>query len=123
MEASLALIAHRGRQLDMVELAVRHVRLLRCCALVATEATGKLLEDEVGLRVERLTPGPVAARVAMGEVDAVVFLVDSRSGHRHEPDLRGLLRVCNLHDVPLATNLGSADLLMDAVAASWLAVS
>jgi len=63
----------------------------------------------------------VAARVVMGEVDAMVFLVDSLGVHPHEPDLRTLLRVCNLHDVPLATNLGSADLLMDAVAASWLA--
>jgi len=65
MDASLALIAHDGRQLDMVQFAVRHVRLLRRCALVATEATGKLLEDEVGLRVERLQAAPVAARVAM----------------------------------------------------------
>jgi methylglyoxal synthase len=57
----------------------------------------------------------------MGEVDAVVFLADSLPSQPHEPDIRTLLRVCNLHDVPPATNLGSADLLMDAVAASWLA--
>lgn len=120
MDACLALIAHDARRHDLVDFAVRNAARLRRCALVAPDATGRLLESEVGLRVERLPAGQVAARVVMGEVDAVVFLVDALCVPGGEPDLSTLLRVCDMHDVPLASSVVSADLLMGAVSASWL---
>ena len=121
MGPALALIAHDGSQGDMLEFAVRHARVLRRCTLVASDSTGRLLEEQLGLRVERLAPGPargavqVAARVVMGEVDAVVMLAGPLTSRSDLPTIRALLRVCNLHQVPVAANVPSADLLMDAM--------
>jgi methylglyoxal synthase len=58
----------------------------------------------------------IAARVAEGEVVAVIFLVDPLYAHPHEPDIQGLLRLCNVHDVPLATNLATAELVINGMA-------
>ena len=121
MEPCLALIAHDGKKPELLAFVLRHADVLRRCSMLATERTGRLLIAETGLRVECMGSGPnggyaqVAARVVMGEVDAVVFLVDPLDPKRREPDLGGLLRACNLYDVPLATNPMSARLLLTAL--------
>jgi methylglyoxal synthase len=118
LPATIALIAHDGRKVDMVAFATYNRERLSHFNLVATSTTGQLLEDKVGLRVTRLLSGPmggdtqIAALVAEGKVRAVIFLVDPLSPHPHEPDIQAILRVCNVHNVPLATNVASADLLM-----------
>src|SRR5205085_2852061 len=87
--------------------------------LVATGATGDLLRDKVGLEVEAVTPGPhggdvqIASRVVEGEVDAVIFLVDPLDKHPHDPDIQTLLRICNVRNVPLATNIATAHVGVD----------
>ena len=116
--STIALIAHDGRKVDMVAFATYDRERLGHFDLVATATTGKLLEEKVGLTVTRLLSGPmggdaqIAALVAEGRIRAVIFLVDPLSAHPHEPDIQAILRVCNVHNVPLATNVASADLLM-----------
>src|SRR5439155_19363566 len=91
---------------------------LREYELVATGATGDLLRDKVGLEVESVTPGPhggdvqIASRVVEGEVDAVIFRVDPLDKHPHDPDSKTLLRILNARNVPLATNIATADVLI-----------
>lgn len=90
--------------------------------LMATRHTARLVRDKVGLEIEELLSGPeggdaqIAARVATGGVDVVFFFVDPLWAQPHDPDVRALLRVCNVHNVPLATNLGTADLIITALA-------
>ena len=118
----IALIAHDGRKADMVLLAREFRDWLSRCTLCATGTTGGRLENEVGLSVEKLLSGPlggdlqIGARLAVNEVDAVIFLRDPMTPQPHEPDIRALLRVCNVHNVPLATNLSTADLIITAFA-------
>ena len=114
----LALIAHDGKKAEMIAFARRHKQQLQRVSLVATGTTGHRIQKEVGLDVERVLSGPlggdamIAARVAQSAIDAVIFLVDPLNPHPHEPDIQGLLRVCNVHNVPLATNLATAEMLI-----------
>ncbi len=114
----IVLIAHDGKKPEMVAFAQRNKRKLSRFSLVATSSTGKLLIEQVGLQVTLLLSGPyggdaqIAARVATGEVKAVIFFVDPLNAHPHEPDIQGLLRVCNVHNVPLATNAATAELVL-----------
>jgi len=83
--------------------------------------THQITVDRVlGLQVERVLSGPqggdaqIAARVAQGEIHGVIFLIDPLGKHPHDPDIQTLLRVCNVHNVPLATNIATADLVISA---------
>jgi methylglyoxal synthase len=121
MSRAIALIAHDAKKPDMVAFALFNRTTLGKWAIVATESTGRLLEEKVGLRVERVLSGveggdlQIAARVATRQVDAVIFLVDPFDRHAHEPDIQGLQRVCQVHDVPLATNMATANLVLEAL--------
>ncbi len=114
----LALIAHDGKKADMTAFATFNRGTLQRCRLVATSTTGRLLREKVGLNVEVLQSGPVggdvqiASRVVDGRIDAVIFLVDPLDKHPHDPDIQTLLRICNVHDVPLATNIATADMVI-----------
>ena len=102
----------------MLAWATYNRALLAQHALIATSSTGALLHDKVGLRVTRVKSGPlggdaqIAAMVVEGRVRAVFFFVDPLSAHPHDPDIRTLLRVCNVHNVPIATNVAAADLFL-----------
>jgi len=115
---TLAVIAHDGKKADLVAWATFNRETLGRFRLLATRHTARLMQDKVGLTVEWLLSGPeggdaqIAALVATGEVDAVYFFVDPLSAQPHDPDIRALMRVCNVHNVPLATNLATADLVM-----------
>lgn len=119
MERVLALIAHDGKKDDLVRFAQAHLEALKRFHLVATGTTGKRLADAAGLPVERMLSGPlggdaqIGARVAAHGIDAVIFLVDPLYAHPHEPDIQGLQRLCNVHNVPLATNLATARLILE----------
>ena len=118
MTQKLALIAHDNKKVDLVAWATFNRDTLAAFPLVATRHTARLLRDKVGLDVEELLSGPeggdaqIAAGVAMQEIDAVFFFVDPLSAQPHDPDIRALLRVCNVHNVPVATNLAAADLII-----------
>jgi len=115
---TLALIAHDHKKDAMVALATEFADFLKTCALMGTGTTGGRLQAEVGLEVERLLSGPqggdlqIGARLAEGRVDAVIFLRDPMTPQPHEPDINALVRACDVHDVPCATNVSSARLLL-----------
>lgn len=121
MSRTLALIAHDGKKDDLVRFAHQHYDLLAQFQLIATGTTGQRLADATGLPVERMYSGPlggdaqIGARVAEHRVSCVIFLVDPLYAHPHEPDIQGLLRLCNVHNVPVATNLASAELILQAL--------
>jgi methylglyoxal synthase len=114
MLATIALIAHDGKKDDIVRFARAHPDLLAQFHLIATGTTGERIMQTTGLAVERMLSGPmggdaqIAARVAEGKVAGVIFLVDPLYAHPHEPDIQGLLRICNVYNVPLATNEATA---------------
>lgn len=114
----VALIAHDKQKPRMVEFVTTYRPILERCQLVATGTTGRVVTEATGLTVERMLSGPyggdqqIGAQVAAGLVDAVIFLRDPLTAQPHEPDITALLRVCDVHNVPLATNEASASLLL-----------
>jgi methylglyoxal synthase len=118
MANTIALIAHDGKKDDMIRFAKTNRETLDKFCLIATGTTGERIMQAAGLSVERMLSGPyggdaqIAARVAQGEVVAVIFLVDPLYAHPHEPDIQGLLRICNVHNVPVATNEATATLIL-----------
>lgn len=117
----VALIAHDQKKLDLISFAKDHRELLERFELVATGTTGKLLREKTGLDVTPLLSGPlggdqqIGARVAEGRVLAVIFFRDPLTAQPHEPDVSALMRLCDVHNIPLATNLASAE-----AALQWL---
>ncbi|MFO7776768.1 MAG: methylglyoxal synthase [Nitriliruptoraceae bacterium] len=115
---TIALVAHDRRKPDLLSWARRHRAALVRHRLVATGTTGQLLGDELGLEILRLESGPLGGDMQLGamlsrhEVDLLVFLWDPLSAQPHEPDVRALLRVATLWNVPVATNQATADLLI-----------
>lgn len=115
---TLALIAHDGKKADMVAFALQYKSVLEKYDLVATSTTGQLLTEKCGLTVTRMLSGPIggdaqiAAKVAEGQIEAVFFFVDPLGKHPHDPDIQSLLRICNAHNVPLATNSATASFII-----------
>jgi methylglyoxal synthase len=110
----IALIAHDQKKQELLDFLGPHVDLLRKHQLVATGNTGRLIEEKLGLSVERVAHGPlggdlvIGGRVAEGHVQAVLFFRDPLTAQPHEPDVSALMRVCDVHRVPLATNSATA---------------
>jgi methylglyoxal synthase len=121
MDRVIALVAHDARKDDMVRLIRAYSRQLAGIELIATRSTGQLTQSGTGLPVRLLKEGPlggdwqVGAAVADGSVDAVIFLRDPFTSYAHEPDVSALLRVCDVHNIPIATNLATAEAVLKAV--------
>ena len=117
----VALIAHDAKKVDIVMIASQHREMLHYCGLVATGATGRMIADNTGLPIQCLQSGPeggdlqIGGLIASGEVDMVVFLRDPLASQPHEPDISALLRACDVHNVPLATNPASAHLMLKGI--------
>lgn len=115
----LAVIAHDGKKAEMVQFLADHYELLskQDIDIVATGTTGKHAES-AGLEVEKLASGPlggdaqIAARITEGTVHAVCFFRDPLDKHPHEPDINMLMRICDVHNIPLATNPATAKFLV-----------
>jgi len=118
----IALIAHDDMKDELVEFAQGHADSLKNADLIATGTTGQRLNEETDLGVERMESGPlggdmmIGAEVAREDCDAVIFLRDPLTAQPHEPDITALLRICDVHDIPLATNLTSAHAILDSLA-------
>jgi methylglyoxal synthase len=114
----IALIAHDKKKDAMIALAAEYAGFLRGCTLFATGTTGGRLIDEVGLEVTRMRSGPVGgdlqigAHLVNGEIDCVIFLRDPMTPQPHEPDINALVRACDVHNVPCATNVSTAHLVL-----------
>jgi methylglyoxal synthase len=124
MTAKIALIAHDRKKNDIVQFVLNHRTIFEHYDLIATGTTGLRIHEGTGLTVEQMLSGPlggdtqIAAQVATKDVVAVIFLLDPLYAQPHEPDIRALLRVCEVHDVPLATNLATANAVMAALPAT-----
>ena len=118
----IALIAHDGKKAEMVQFLNEHIDVLhqKNVTLVSTGTTGQRVKS-AGLKVEALLSGPlggdaqIASRVAEGKCQMVLFFRDPLDKHPHEPDILMLMRLCDVHNVPLATNPATAKLLIKAV--------
>lgn len=117
-KVALALVAHDSKKEDMVRLVKAHKGNLAELVLVATRGTGQAIQARARLPVTLVQSGPhggdqqIGALIASGDVRVVIFLRDPLMAHPHEPDVSALLRVCDVHDVPLATNLASAEAVL-----------
>ena len=123
MAIRIALIAHDHKKDAIVALAADYLELLKTCSIVATGTTGTRLNEVHGLPVTKMLSGPlggdlqIGALLAEGKMDLVIFLRDPMTPQPHEPDINALVRACDVHDVPCATNLATARLVLDALTA------
>lgn len=118
MPTTIALIAHDRKKDDIVTFARTHASILSRYKLIATGTTGQRIQQGSGLQVERMLSGPmggdaqIAAQVVTGQVIAVIFLIDPLYAQPHEPDIQALLRICEVHNIPIATNLATAEAIV-----------
>jgi methylglyoxal synthase len=115
---NIALIAHDAKKDKMVDFAIAYEDILKQHKLYATGTTGKRIMEATSLKVERCQSGPlggdqqIGAMVAGESMDLVIFMRDPLTAQPHEPDINALLRVCDVHNVPLATNMATAEVLI-----------
>ncbi len=119
-DIQIALIAHDGKKAEMVAFVQKHKAFLGNTDIFATGTTGLHIEN-AGFQVHKFLSGPkggdaqIAAKVADGTVEAVIFFRDPLDKHPHEPDVQMLMRLCDVHNIPLATNPASADLIISGI--------
>ncbi len=117
----IALIAHDKKKEDMIELATKYKEVLNKHELYATGTTGTLVMGATGLKINRMKSGPlggdqqIGSMIACSELDLVIFLRDPLTAQPHEPDVSALLRLCDVTNTPLATNMASANIMLIAL--------
>lgn len=117
----IALIAHDNMKNDLVEFTKKHVDFFKKYPLVATGTTGKRIAEATGLEIHRYQSGPIGgdqqigADIAMNEIEAVFFFRDPLTAQPHEPDISALIRLADVHKIPIATNQSTAELLVTAL--------
>ena len=117
----IALIAHDKKKEEMIQFTKKNESILKKVELVSTGTTGLRVMENTNLQIYRYKSGPlggdqqIGALVADHNVDMIIFLRDPLTSQPHEPDIMALLRLCDVYKVPLATNVESAQLLLDAI--------
>ena len=118
---NIALIAHDKKKDDLVKLVIEYQDTLKKHTLFATGTTGGRVIDETGLDVHRFKSGPlggdqqIGAYISDQKIDLVIFIRDPLTMQPHEPDISALLRLCDVYEIPLATNIGTAEPLLRAL--------
>ena len=114
----IALVAHDNMKREMLEWATEHKDQLKRHTLIATGSTGKLIEEQTGLVIERMRSGPlggdqqIGARISDGGIDVLLFFWDPLEPQPHDPDIRALLRIAVVWNIPVACNRASADFIL-----------
>ncbi|HWL24892.1 MAG TPA: methylglyoxal synthase [Ureibacillus sp.] len=114
----IALIAHDRKKDSLVTFAIAYKEILKQHQLFATGTTGQRIQDEVGLTITRFRSGPlggdqqIGAMIANNDMDMVIFFRDPLTAQPHEPDVTALVRLCDVYHIPLATNMGTAEILL-----------
>ncbi len=117
---TLAIIAHDGKKAEMVAFLLENKKVLSGITLTATGTTGGHVE-RAGLNVNKMLSGPlggdaqIAALAAERKLDMIIFFRDPLDKHPHEPDVQMLMRICDVHNIPLATNPAAARLFLKAI--------
>ncbi len=115
---NIALIAHDKKKELMVQFCIAYKGILGKHNLTATGTTGGLIIDATGLNVNRFLSGTqggdqqIGARIAYNEIDLVLFFRDPLTSQLHEPDVEPLIKLCDIHNVPIATNMATAEVLI-----------
>lgn len=118
---NIALIAHDKKKDDMITLTIAYTNILKKHSLCATGTTGRLIMESTGLTVHRYLSGPlggdqqIGSLVAANRLDLIIFLRDPLTAQAHEPDITALLRLCDVHNIPLATNMATAEIMLKAL--------
>lgn len=118
---NIALIAHDQKKSLIVELSKKYQAVLSQNQLFATGTTGAHIIEATGLAVTRLNSGPlggdqqIGGMISEGRLDLVIFLRDPMTSQPHEPDVNALIRLCDVYSIPLATNIGTAEVLLNAL--------
>lgn len=114
----IALIAHDKKKEDMIRFTIAYEHVLKEHRLFATGTTGKLIKEATKLRVHRFKSGPlggdqqIGALIADNEMDMVIFFRDPLTAQPHEPDITALMRLCDVYQIPLATNIAGAEIFI-----------
>jgi len=116
-----ALIAHDNKKPDMVTFVMKRLAFFNqeSVEIVATGSTGKMIKDSGVDKLQTVQSGPlggdaeIAAMVSRGEITAVIFFRDPLGKHPHEVDVSMLMRLCDVHNIPLATNLNAGEILLE----------
>ncbi|WP_163969840.1 methylglyoxal synthase [Oceanobacillus halotolerans] len=114
----IALIAHDKKKDDIIRFSDANKKVLKKHELYATGTTGKVIAEKTKLSIHRFQSGPqggdqqIGAMIANHEMDVVIFLRDPLTAQPHEPDVSALMRLCDVHAIPLATNITIAEILM-----------
>ena len=117
----IALIAHDKKKEEMIQFAKKNESILKKVELVSTGTTGLRVMENTNLQIYRYKSGPlggdqqIGALVADHNVDMIIFLRDPQSPKSHEPDINNIFTLCDIHNIPLATNLATAELLVKAL--------
>lgn len=115
---NIALIAHDSKKELMVQFCIAYCGILSRQNLCATSTTGKMIAEATGLRIQRYLAGSqggaqqIASRISCNEIDMLLFFRDSLSPKAHEQNDMNLLRLCDMHNIPFATNIASAEILI-----------
>lgn len=116
---TIAIIAHDNKKSEIVDWAVKNKALLQKYNLCGTGTTSKRVSEATGLNVKGYLSGPlggdqqIGAKTAQGEIDLIVFFCDPLQAQPHDPDIKALLRIANVYNVPIATNMATADLVIN----------
>ena len=114
----IALIAHDKKKDNLLEFVKENVDFFEKYELVGTGTTGKLITDVLGLTVKRYQSGPlggdqqIGALIAEGKIEFVIFFRDPLTSQPHEPDVQALIRLCDVHNIPITTNVSTAKLVI-----------
>lgn len=116
---NIALIAHDGKKKEIVEWAEKHKEVLKNHFLCGTGTTARMIADKTGLPVRAYNSGPlggdqqIGAKIVEGKIDFIVFLSDPLESQPHDPDVKALLRIAVVYDIPIANNLATADFMLE----------
>lgn len=117
-QKNIALIAHDGKKQEMRKWCETNKEILKKHKLCGTGTTARMIADDVGLRVRGYNSGPlggdqqIGAKIVEGNIDMVIFFSDPLAAQPHDPDVKALLRIAQVYDIPIANNISTADFII-----------
>lgn len=118
VQKNIALVAHDGKKKELVEWCVANKEILKNHTLCGTGTTSRLITDKTGLPVKAYNSGPlggdqqIGAKIVEGKIDCMIFMWDPLAAQPHDPDIKALLRIAVVYDIPIANNFATADFLL-----------